>query len=101
MGLKYFKRLKASAVDELPSKLPASTEDVDFGASNFSSSDWDCLKGLKNLKRVDLRGVEGDISGKCPLPSTLKFLDVEATNFDDTDFLQKLKDNGCKVNADV
>lgn len=100
--LEYLKTLIASGMDEevMPSEedsLPKCLTDVDLGASEF---DWKILRGLPNLERVDLKGVESDLSGKCPLPTTLKYLDVEETNFDDVDFLKSLDDT-CTVLMDA
>jgi len=102
--LEYFTTLIASGMDEgnLPAKgvLPQSVESIDMGASEGFT--WDILEGLDNLKKVDLHGLDAEISGKCPLPTDLEFFDVDETDFDDIDFLKKLsKDCELKISSEL
>jgi len=100
-NLKYLTTLIASGMDEglLPTGkgvLPKCLTSVDLGASDF---DWNILGDLPDLERVDLKGAEADLSGDCPLPKKLLFLDVEETNFDDIKYLRALGED-CEIRMD-
>lgn len=94
---KYLKILTASGQDAecVVTTLPDSLTSLDVGATEFN--DKEMLLKHKNLKRIDLQGCEGDLSGKWNGSPDWNYFNVSATNFDDDEFLSKLEGKGCEI----
>lgn len=96
---KYLTSLIASGLEHLPTKLPKTLESLDLGAVTSEKWDWKLLCDLPKLLKLDLKGADCSIKGKCNLNKTLKYIDVEMTDFDDVDFLKSLGSD-CEILCD-
>jgi len=96
---KYLTSLIASGLETLPTKLPETLESLDLGALACEEWDWKLLAALPKLTKLDLKGADCSIKGKCNLNKNIKYIDVEMTDFDDVEFLKSLGSD-CEILCD-